>query len=165
MSNRSRNAAVLNAEKPQGFDGFGVSDDAGNCLPAGHVIGLALGAGLGHGSGHELAEFCRYRDRAGTQVVGGFAGLSSRKAAILPRLGRKRAFGVVVHGGRVIQKPCANGSRIALAASQTVVEGCNLSRRHLLDHFVLPVEPIPTMGESYIVTSYNSTTVRREAML
>jgi hypothetical protein len=161
MSNRSRNAAVLGAEKPQSLDRFMVSDDAGNGFSAGSVGRLALGTRLGHGSGHELAEFGRNRDRAGAQVIGRFAGLSRRKATILASLGRKGAFSVVVHGGGVIQEPSAYSGRIALATRQAVVECGNLSRRHLLDHFVLPVEPIPTMGESYGVTSYNATTVRR----
>lgn len=161
MSNCSRNAAVQGAEKPQSLDRFGVSDDAGNGFPACRVGRLTLGAGLGHGSAHELAKFGGNRYRAGAQVVGHFAGLRGRKATILPSLGRKGAFGVIIHNDRIIQEPQANRVGVAFTASQTVVERCNLSGRHLLDHFVLPVEPIPTMGESYSVTSYNATTVRR----
>lgn len=161
MSNRSRNPAVLGAEKPQSLDCFGVSDDAGDGFAAGRIGCLALSACLGHGSGHELAEFGRNRDRAGAKVVGRFTGLSRRKATIFASLGRKSALGVVVHNSRIIQKASRQRIGVAFTASQTVVERCNLSGRHLLDHFVLPVEPIPTMGESYSVTSYNATTVRR----
>lgn len=52
MSNRSRNPAVLGAEKPQSLDRFGVSDDAGNGFSAGRVGRLPLGAGLSHISGN-----------------------------------------------------------------------------------------------------------------
>lgn len=161
MSNRSRNAAMLGAEKPQNLDGFGVSDDAGNGFPTGRIGGLSLGAGLCHDSGHELTEFGRDRDRAGAKVVGCFAGLSRRKATIFASLGHKGSLGVVVHSNRIIQEAGRQRIGVALAPSQTVVEGCNLSRRHLLDHLILRVEPIPTMGKSYTVTSYNATTVRR----
>lgn len=128
MSNRSRNPAMLGTEKPQGLDGFGVSDDAGNGFSAGSIGRLTLGAGLSHSG------------RTGLQSCSAVRLSSSRDQ---PDPTRSQGDRPVQYAGRW----CAGGGTV----------GSSFLR--------LPVEPIPTMGESYIVTSYNSTTVRREAML
>lgn len=142
MSNRSRNPAMLGAEKPQNLDSFGVSDDAGDGLPACCVFGLALRAGLSHWSG------CRRE-----QFAAALRGLDFSGLFIQP----KRRPGLRIYPHPLPERGRNRGRRKRSGKARGV--------EFRAFHGVLHTGPIPTMGESYIVTSYNSTTVRRDEML
>lgn len=129
--NGRSNAAVQGFQSCERGDGLWVTDDAGNGPSAGRVCSLALCAGFW--LGHLLSK-CRAQGDHPALFGLQLCGIG----------GAKRATEAIA--------ACRSEEDAAEAA---VLSGCDGL------HFVLRAGPIPTMCQSYGITSDASTTVRR----
>lgn len=140
--NRSGDAAMFGYQRIKRSNGGRVAQDDGNLSALRAVCGLTVGFGLLHGSltrSEEGAE--RF---SGDERANQFAMLSRE---ILPPV---TVFANQAHG-----RPERDG----LALAEVVQRKVAVSQHHGGFH----VGPIPTMCQSYTVTSDVSTTCRREA--
>lgn len=159
----SSHAAMLRRQPVKRLDGLGVAQKDGDLPPLRTVGRLALsaGLGLGHDSAQQLAEFGGNACGAGLHFNGGSHRGFRRVATELAGLGAGSPLcdraQVCGHGEEVF----LDGLRVSLGSGHAEDEGGSFGWGLGSNHFVLRVGPIPTMSQSYAVTSDESTTVCR----